>query len=44
MQPGMKSAIADCLAVVVVKARGYACAKIEYVSVRAYLSKNRIRV
>jgi len=25
------------------KARGYAYAKIEYVSVRAYLSKNRIR-
>jgi len=26
------------------KARGYAYAKIEYVSVRTYLSKNRIRV
>jgi len=26
------------------KARGYAYAKIEYVSVRMYLSKNRIRV
>jgi len=28
----------------IVKARGYAYAKIEYVSVRTYLSKNRIRV
>ena len=26
------------------KARGYAYAKIEYVSVRTYLSRNRIRV
>ena len=26
------------------KARGYAYAKIEYVSVRTYLSKNRIRI
>jgi len=29
---------------VLTKARGYAYAKIEYVSVRTYLSENRIRV